>query len=48
MKLMFNGGVYKVSLPKSIIEMVLQWKAKDDLKIECDGKQIIITKESIK
>lgn len=46
MKLIFNGGAYKISLPKNIIEMVLHWKVKDKLKIECDGERIIITKES--
>ena len=44
MKLNFNGGSYKVILPKQIIEKTLKWGKNVNLNVECDGKKIIITK----
>lgn len=45
MKLMLNGGSFKVSLPKQIIECVLKWKVGDDLIVMYEENKIVITKK---
>lgn len=44
MKLSFNGGTYKVALPKKIVENVLKWKRNDDLIVEVEKNKVIITR----
>lgn len=44
MKLSFNGGSYKVALPKKIVENVLKWKHNDDLTVEVEKNKVVITR----
>jgi hypothetical protein len=47
MKLILNGGSYKVSIPKQIVELVLKWKDKDELNVEYENDKIVITKKGV-
>ena len=47
MKLNYNSKAYKVTIPKAIVENVLNWKDGDELEVSCDGKQVVITKKEV-